>query len=60
LPATAATAASSTDEQHAAVDLALEDDYDTGATVADDPVVRQWQLSRAFDRVLKKRDKKGK
>ena len=27
---------------------------ETGATVADDPVVRQWQLSRAFDSVLKK------
>jgi hypothetical protein len=55
----AVTTASSTDEQLAAVDLALEDDYDTGATVADDPAVRKWQLSRAFNSVLEKASKRA-
>jgi hypothetical protein len=33
----------------------LEDGYDaSGATVADDRAVRQWQLSRAFDSVLER------
>ena len=43
-----------------AVDLALEDDYDTGATVADEPSVRDWQLHRAFDSVLRKASGKRK
>jgi hypothetical protein len=38
-----------------AVDAVLEDGYDaSGATVADDRAVRQWQLSRAFDSVLER------
>ena len=41
-------------EEPDAVDAALANDYDEGASVTD------WQLSRAFDTLLKRRDKKGK
>lgn len=41
-------------QERAAVDLSLQDDDDTGATVADEPAVRQWRVSHAFDTVLMK------
>jgi hypothetical protein len=41
-------------QELAAVDLALQDDYDTGATVADDLAGQSWRTSSAFDSALEK------
>jgi hypothetical protein len=41
-------------QELAAVDLALEDDYDTGATVADDLAGQSWRTRSAFDSALEK------
>ena len=55
---TVKNASGQADHQLAVVDLALEDDHDTGSTIVDNLAIRDWQLSRAFDSLLKRRDKK--
>ena len=55
-----ATSQSATAEELKAVDAALESDFDIGTAVADDVTIADWQVSHAFNSVLKKRDKKGK
>jgi hypothetical protein len=51
--AMAASHTASAEDELAAVDAALEMDYSAAATVDNDPSIADWQLSKAFDVLLK-------